>query len=214
MLHMLEENMGLFNKVKVKIIEERHNERTDYILDCMKVNEPMVLGKRVLQEFSKGKKLYLFLDSNFAFERDHRVVEKNIENIQDRLDEVGISYVSKDRMVEKTQKIVGIPMKKKMVKEYKVVISATEEIFDLISFIFPRQSFFGYIIDDEKTEEEIFRIHDRIHSECVDYSEFLEKKELQVFTYFDNYFSRIRIATESETDIRMIQRIIKESYES
>lgn len=204
--------MGLFGNAKVKIIEENREGHTDYILDCVKVKDPTILGKRVLQEFSKGKKLFLLLDSNFSFERDYRVTEKNIENIQKKLEEEGISFISKDRMVEHAPKLMGIPMKKKMVKEYKVVVEATEGIFELIEFIYPRQSFFGYITDGEKTEDDIFALHDKIHSEHVEHTELLKKNELEAFTYFDNYFARIRISTEPETDIRMIQRIVQESY--
>lgn len=202
-----------FGKGKVKIIEENRDGHKDYILDCVKVNDPMVLGKRVLQEFSKGKNLYLMLDTNFAFERDHRVIEKNIENIQAKFDEVGVIYVSRDRKIEKTPKIMGLPMKKKMVREYKVVVPVNEKVFELIDFIYPRQSFLGYILEEEVSEDRIFEIHDKIHSEQIEHVEMLEKKEMQAFTYFDNYFARIRISTEPVTDMRMIQRIVQESYE-
>lgn len=206
--------MALFGSGKVKIINENRNDRTEYILDCTKVDEAMVVGKRLVQEFSKEKKLYVFLDTNFSYEKNGKINEANVLNICNKFKECGMDFENKNRMVDKDVSLMGIPMRKKRVREYKVAGELTAEGFALLEYIFPRHSFFVYMFTEEQELEDIFSLHERIHTEGLDYAKLLDWKELQVFSYFDNYFKRIRIATQEEVDIRMLQRIIVESYES
>jgi hypothetical protein len=66
--------MGLLKKRNVKIIKENRNEKDEYILDCMKLKEPMELGKKLILEFMKEKECWLFIYTNFNYEVDNKIV--------------------------------------------------------------------------------------------------------------------------------------------
>ncbi len=201
--------MGLLKKRNVKIITENRNGKDEYILDCMKLKEPMELGKKLLLEFMKEKECWLFIDTNFTYERDNKIVEVNINKIQDLLTEKEIPHISKERMVDKDVSLMGIPLKKKKIKEFKMVIKVTEDVINNLDFFFNYMSVFAYITTKNKGLKEIWELHDQINVEGEDYATMLGTDKLDTFLYMDNYFNRIRIASEKDMDIHWIEKTLQ-----
>lgn len=203
--------MGLFEKRKVKIIKENNNGKEEYILDCVKQKEPMNLGRKIIQEFMIDKSAWFIIDTNFSYEKDHKITEVNLKKILDLLDKKEIPYISRDKMAEKSVSLMGIPMKKIKVKEIKVGIEVSLEVLDILGKIFENSSFFCYMTREKSDFDEILKLHNHINVDGNEYQEAMGNDWFQVFIYMDNYFKRIRIVTEQKIEAEWMNRLVEKN---
>lgn len=205
--------MGLFGKRNIKVIKENHNGKVEYLLDCAKLKEPMDLARKVFQVFTKEDCSWFIIDTNYTYERNQKIIAANLKKIFSFLDEKGIPYISTEKMIEKNISLMGIPMKKQKVKEFKVGIKVTEEVLSNLEIIFENISAFCYRTKENKEFQEILDLHNRINVDGNEYRTLIGKDGFQMFIYLDNYFKRIRLATEDNLDSSLIQKIIEANYE-
>jgi len=152
--------------------------------------------QNMIREFTKGNLCWLILDTNFAYERDQNITERNLQKILTIFDEKMIQYDNQERMVEKDFLLMGISVKKREVKECKIVIKLTEEVIENLGIIFNTMSIFCYIIEDNKEFNDAIELHNQIQRNGNDHTMMLGKDGLQMFIYIDYYFKRIRLAAK------------------
>ncbi len=186
---------------KIKVITEHHKGGEEVLLDCSKLGDPMQTGHKLIQHFGTDKTVWIFIDSDFTYVKKIADAEVNMKQVLKCLEDNQILFESKEKMVEKADMILGIPMKKKKIKHYRIAVKAAEGALAHLSEIFDYTSMFCYICDDRKSFEEIYELHDHISEMDEGYVQKLGKDGFVTFLYFDNFYRRIRIASKGDVKL-------------
>ena len=210
--------MGIFNENKneiskvnkIEVIKEKEGNKIEYVLDCSKLKNSIHLFENIIGELNSNNCAWLLIDTSFIYPKSRKKVVIKEAEVIEFLDERSIPYLKSDKLVKNSTAIMGIPLRAKneaKVERFDIGMKITPEVLGIANHFYENFSLFCYISNRTTEFEEILNVHNNKilnqEKEIYSYEKEASMDWFQGFIYADDFYKRIRVASESEITAMM-----------